>query len=216
MILDQRNHGRSPHSDTFNYYALVDDLAEFIDHHSISDPVLLGHSMGGKVVMRYALENPELVSKLISVDVSLRTYTTHKDHRQLIDVMKSVRFDKNTTRQQVQQELAEKISSPRIRQFLAKNLHWKDREQLGWRINLDALSENLEQMYDGVFYSTRYNGPALFVRGAESNYVNEDDRKTILERFPNAEIETIKNGTHWVHADDPEKFYEITSEFLMK
>ncbi|MFC2106939.1 alpha/beta fold hydrolase [Bacteroidota bacterium] len=216
MILDQRNHGRSPHSDTFNYYALVDDLTEFMDYHNITDPVLLGHSMGGKVIMRYALENPKLVSKIISVDVSLRTYTTHSDHRQLISIMQSVNFDKDTTRQDVVNELEAKISSPRIRQFLAKNLHWKDRDQLGWRINLDALSENLDSMYDGVFYSSKFNGPALFVKGGESNYVNDEDEKEIMERFPDSQIETIPHGTHWVHADDPEEFYKITANFLSK
>ena len=166
--------------------------------------------------MRYALENPEQVSKIISVDVSLRTYTTHSDHRQLISIMQSIDFDKDTTRQQVQGELAAKISSPRIRQFLSKNLHWKDRDQLGWRINLNALSENLDSLYDGVFYSSRFNGPALFVKGGESDYVNDEDEKEILDRFPEARIETIKHGTHWVHADDPEMFYKLTADFLSK
>ena len=153
---------------------------------------------------------------MISVDVSLRTYTTHSEHRQLISVMQSINFNKGITRQQVEKELADKILSPRIRQFLAKNLHWKERDELGWRINLDAISENLEDLYDGVFYSARYDGPALFVKGENSTYVNEEDEIEIMERFPNARIESIKHGSHWVHADDPEAFYRITSEFLLK
>ncbi len=213
MILDQRNHGRSPHSDAFNYCTLVDDLAGFINYHNITQPILLGHSMGGKVIMRYTLENPELVSKMISVDVSLRTYTAHSEQRKLISVMRSVKFDKSG-RQQIEEELAARISSPRIRQFLSKNLHWKERDQLGWRINLGAISENIEEMNEGVFNSAKYSGPVLFVKGGDSNYVIEDDEKEIFEHFPNARIESIENGTHWVHADDPEKFFAITSEFL--
>ncbi len=214
-ILDQRNHGRSPHSHTFNYYALVDDLAEFIESKNIQDVVLLGHSMGGKVAIRYTLENPEMVSKLISVDVSLRTYVTHDYHRDLINAMKSVQIDKMKSRKEIEFLLSEKIASKRILQFLMKNIYWKDKTLLGWRINLDVIDENLESMFDGVFYSSRFEGPALFIRGGKSDYISVDDTKEIYEKFPNALIKTIPEGTHWVHADSAEEFYQITSEFLM-
>ncbi len=216
IIPDQRNHGHSPHSPAFNYYALVDDLAEFIDSLGLENPILLGHSMGGKVVMRYTLENPEQVSKIILVDVSLRTYVTHTYHQQLIQSMMDIDLDKCESRQDVEKKLGESVHSNRIRQFLMKSLFWKEKNKLGWRLNLEPLYENLESMYDGVYFSTRFASPALFIRGGKSDYVSKDDYKAINTSFPQAEIRTIENGTHWVHADEPDEFYQMVDEFLTK
>jgi pimeloyl-ACP methyl ester carboxylesterase len=216
IIPDQRNHGHSPHSPAFNYYALVDDLYEFIDNLGLENPALLGHSMGGKVAMRFALENPELVSKIVVVDVSLRTYVTHTHHQQLIKSMMGIDLEHQRSRKGVELQLRKSIPSDRIRQFLMKSLYWKDKNKLGWRLNLEALYENLESMYDGVFFSTRFYGPALFIRGGRSDYVTGDDFKAINASFPKAEIQTIENGTHWVHADEPEEFYKIVSIFLAR
>jgi esterase len=213
-IPDQRNHGRSPHHDAFNYYALTDDLLEFTGQHDIRQPVILGHSMGGKLAMRFTLENPASVSALVVVDTSLRTYLSHTQHRELIDAMKSVDFKEISSRQDVENYLRNRIKSPRIRQFLMKNLFWKEKGLLAWRINLDAIDMNLESMYDGVFYSTIYKNPALFVRGGSSPYVSEEDIPVIKKSFPNADIVTIADGTHWVHADAPAAFYNAVSGFL--
>ncbi|MEA3479207.1 MAG: alpha/beta fold hydrolase [Bacteroidota bacterium] len=216
IIPDQRNHGHSPHSHAFNYYALVDDLAEFVDEHKLENPIIIGHSMGGKVVMRYTLENPGIVSRIIIVDVSLRTYVNHTHHQQLIRAMLDIDLVKYRNRKDVASTLSETVSSERIRQFLLKNLFWKDKDKLGWRLNLESLYENLESMYDGVYFSTRFDGPALFIRGAQSGYVSDDDHRAIFGSFPKAEIKSIENGTHWVHADEPEKFYQLVIDFLTK
>ena len=213
-ILDQRNHGQSPHHYSFNYYALTEDLVEFFEQQGIESPVILGHSMGGKVAMRFALENPGDVSALIVVDVSMRTYVTHAYHRDLIDAMKSVDFAAVKSRSDVERHLAERIESPRIRQFLMKNLFWKEKDILGWRINLDVIDLNLDSMYDGVFYSTVYNKPALFIRGGRSDYIIEEDIPDIKKNFPNMDLATINDGTHWVHADAPDEFYDHVSGFL--
>ncbi len=214
FIPDQRNHGRSPHHHALTYYALVDDLAEFIEQRKISMPVILGHSMGGKVAMRYTLENPELVKALIVVDTSMRTYVSHTYHRSLIDAMKSVDFSKGAARQDVEEHLKTMIESRRIRQFLMKNLFWKEKDLLGWRINLDAIDLNLESMYDGVFYSTVFRRPSLFVRGGKSNYIIEEDIPSIRKNFSNMDLVIIVGGTHWVHADAPEEFFGHVSRFL--
>jgi pimeloyl-ACP methyl ester carboxylesterase len=216
IIPDQRNHGRSPHHRIFNYYALVDDLVEFMEAKDIRNPVVMGHSMGGKVAMRYTLENPGLVKKIVVVDTSLRTYVRFNYHQELIDAMLSVDLSGVSSRAEVEPRLAKTIKSERLRQFLIKNLYWNTNDQLDWRSNLEAIHNNLESMYDGVFYSTRYEGPALFVRGAESDYVVEEDIPAIKQNFPNAQIETIPEGTHWVHADNPELFYDIVGGFLME
>jgi pimeloyl-ACP methyl ester carboxylesterase len=214
-ILDQRNHGRSPHHYAFTYYALVDDLVEFIEQQGLEDPVILGHSMGGKVAMRYTLENPDDVSALVVVDTSMRTYVSHTYHLALIDAMKSVDFSTVKSRQEVEEFLSTLIDSKRIVQFLMKNLFWKEKEVLGWRINLEAIDLNLDSMYDGVFYSTVFSRPALFVRGGRSDYIIEEDIPAIKKNFNNMDLATIDEGTHWVHADAPEEFYGYVSDFLM-
>jgi len=172
--------------------------------------------MGGKVAMRFALENPEKVKKLIVVDTSLRTYVRFNYHQNLIDTMLSVDFDLVSSRNDVEEILMKKIEDERIVQFLSKNLYWKEKNRLGWRLNLDAIGNNLENMYDGVFFSTRYERPTLFIRGGMSDYIIDPDLPAIYENFPEAKVETIETGTHWVHADAPEEFYRIVKNFLTK
>jgi esterase len=214
FIPDQRNHGQSPHHPVLNYYALTDDLAEFFETHKLEKPVILGHSMGGKVAMRYTLEHPADVDRLIVVDTSLRTYFKFNYHLKLIDAMLSVDFSQAKTRQEVETKLAEKIQDPRLVQFLIKNLFWKEKGKLGWRPDLQAISYHVDSMYDGVFYSTKFERPALFVRGGKSDYILEEDIPVIRQSFPEATVKTIENGTHWVHADEPEEFYSIVLDFL--
>jgi esterase len=214
LIPDQRNHGQSPHNPVINFYALTDDISEFIETKNLVRPVILGHSMGGKVAMRYSLENPDSVSRLIIVDTSLRTYVRFDYHLKLIDAMLSVDFSQAASRKKVQDVLSEKIKDERLVQFLLKNLYWKEKNLLAWRPDLKAISYHVEDMYDGVFYSTRFERPALFIRGGKSDYILEEDYAAIYQSFPNALIKTIENGTHWVHADEPEIFYKLLLEFL--
>jgi pimeloyl-ACP methyl ester carboxylesterase len=214
LIPDQRNHGQSPHNPVFNYYALTDDLAEFVETHKLEKPVIIGHSMGGKVAMRYTLENPNVVSRIVIVDTSLRTYFKFNYHLRLIDAMLSVDFSKATAREDVGRMLAEKIDDKRLVQFLLKNLYHKEKRLLAWRPNLQAISYHIESMYDGVFYSTRFEKPALFIRGGNSDYVLEEDYQAIYQNFPEAVITTIENGTHWVHADAPDEFYRRVHKLI--
>lgn len=214
LIPDQRNHGQSPHHPVLNYYALTDDLSEFIESKKLVKPVILGHSMGGKVAMRYTLEHPGSVSKLIVVDTSLRTYVRLNYHLNLIDSMLSVDFKKAGSRKEVEALLSEKISSKRLVHFLLKNLYWKEKGLLGWRPDLQAISYHVDSMHDGVFYSTRFEKPVLFIRGGKSDYILEEDYPAIYQNFPHAVVSTIKNGTHWVHADEPEEFIRLLMDFL--
>lgn len=216
LIPDQRNHGHSPHHRIMNYYSLTDDLAEFIRQHRLERPIILGHSMGGKVAMRYTLENPGEVDRLIVVDTSLRTYVRFHYHQGLIDAMLPVDFEKVRSRQEAEEILTGKVDDERVVQFLMKNLYWKDKTRLAWRPNLAAIYDNLENMYDGVFFSSRFDRPALFVRGGLSDYILDQDFPAIYQNFPFARIETIESGTHWVHADDPEAFFHLVSQFILE
>jgi pimeloyl-ACP methyl ester carboxylesterase len=214
IIPDQRNHGHSPHSDNFNYLALTDDLYELIESLDLRNIHLIGHSMGGKVAMRFTLENQLLVSKLLVVDISLKAYGDRPHHRNIIQAMQSVDFDKVTSRSEVEEILAPRVESDRVRQFLMKNLYWKDKTTLAWRINLDGIAKNLGEMFDAIESGILFGKPTLFVRGGQSDYILPEDYPKIRANFPRAEIFTIQYASHWVHAEAPEQFYQLASGFL--
>lgn len=214
IIPDLRNHGQSPHSNTFNYLAMTDDLLELIDLLDLEQAVLLGHSMGGKVAMRFALENPSMVKRLEIVDISLKAYGDRPHHRNIIRAMQSVDLSAIQTRGEAEKQLKEKIREERIRQFLMKNLHWKDKHTLEWRINLEGIAANLNKMFDAISAPEQFVKPTLFIRGGASDYILPEDYPAIRKSFPNAEILTIEHASHWVHAEAPEQFYQISSGFL--
>jgi len=213
-IPDLRNHGQSPHSPSFNYLALVDDLFEFIDEHELEDAVILGHSMGGKVAMRFALENPQFLTKLIIVDISMRAYEARPHHKNIIKAMQQVDFNTITSRQEVDAVLVKQIKDPRIRLFAMKNLHRIESKKFEWRLYLDGILDNLDQMFDGIEADEVFNKPSLFIRGGASDYITDADIPQINSAFPLNKLYTIEGATHWVHAEAPDLFYKYVSEFL--
>ncbi|MCF8307519.1 MAG: alpha/beta fold hydrolase [Bacteroidales bacterium] len=215
-LLDLRNHGQSPHSDTFNYVAMMDDLSEFIADHQLKNPIIIGHSMGGKVAMYFALEYPESVNSLMVVDISLRKYPPRHGHQQMIETMQSVDFSKVTTREDVDKQLQEGISSKPIRQFIMKNLVREGQNTFKWRLNLQVIYDNLENIFEGVEHFNRYEKPTLFVRGEKSDYVLDSDFDKIYRHFPEAEIETVSGASHWIHAEAPDELCAIISDFTGK
>ncbi len=214
FIPDQRNHGQSPHSGNFNYLALTDDLFEFIDEHKIEQPILLGHSMGGKAVMLFSLENPELVKKLVVVDISLKAYPPHTQHKQIIKAVQKVDLEKVKNRRKVEEQLESMIPEQRIRQFVLKNLHRNAQNYFEWRLNIDGIETNLDDMFDAIQTKETFEKPTLFIKGGLSNYILLEDFDSIRENFPNAEIVTIAETSHWVHVEAPERFYQLTHGFL--
>lgn len=213
-IPDQRNHGQSLHSNTFNYLALTDDLLDFIDDNEIEDPILLGHSMGGKVSIRFALENPESIHKLVIVDISLRAYPKRISHLQIIDAMRRINFDMVSSRKEVDMLISERLPDFKLRAFILKNLYWKDKTHMEWRINFEAICDNIDELFDGIDTVDTYDNPSLFIRGELSDYILDEDYPRIEYNFPNSKIITIKNASHWVHAEAPEEFFEIVSNFI--
>jgi pimeloyl-ACP methyl ester carboxylesterase len=213
-IPDLRNHGQSPHSPVFDFPSLEDDLLGFIEKHDLVKPVIIGHSLGGKTAMFFALHQPDHVSKLVIVDISLRRYPHNTDHQELINAMLTVDMDSAQSRSDVERQLESLVRSPKLRQFLMKSVYWKESDHLGWRLNVKAINENLHAVFEGVDITGEYTGPALFIRGGLSTYVSDDDIILIKKKFPAAVVRTIPMATHWVHADAPGEFYEILSEFL--
>jgi esterase len=213
-IPDQRNHGQSPHTSIHSFPAMTDDLAEFIEELHIENPVLIGHSMGGKVAMTYALENPGKVKKLVVIDISPRRYPERITHTQVISQMISIDLETLTTRGEVEKILNSNIADTRVRMFILKNLYYKIHGKLAWRLNLDAISQSMDLLFDSICSENQYKGPTLFIRGGKSDYVPDADIPMIKSMFPEAVIKTITGASHWVHADAPEELCFMLSSFL--
>jgi len=213
-IPDQRNHGQSPHAPIHSFPAMADDLAAFIEEHQIENPILIGHSMGGKVAMTYALENPGVVHKLAIIDISPRKYRERIIHTQVVTQMLGINLDKVTSRGEVEKILDSQISDARVRMFIMKNLYYKMHGKLAWRLNLDAINHSMEMLFDAISNENKYTGPALFIRGGKSDYVTDEDIPLIRSMFPGAVVKTISGASHWVHADAPEELCYLLSGFL--
>ncbi len=212
-LIDLRNHGRSPHSDDLSYQLMSDDVAAFIKQHQIQNPVVLGHSMGGKVAMNLALQHPELLEKLIVADIAPKAYPPH--HDEIIEGFRSIDLATLENRQQADEQLAQRVPDLGTRLFLLKNLYRKDDNSFGWRLNLDAIEKNLDNVLGNIESDQPFTKPTLFIRGGNSRYIKpEKDMDQIQSLFPNAKLHTIEGTGHWLHAEKPEEFYRISMEFL--
>ncbi len=213
-LVDARNHGQSPWSDTFNYQVMAEDLHHFIEQHHIHNPVILGHSMGGKTAMQFAMNYPQRLQKLIVVDIAPKSYPVH--HRQIIDALLKLQNTELTSRKQADEILSQDIDNFAIRQFLLKNLYWKDKNRLALRFNLEVINRNIEIIGQGLENVHPFEKPTLFIRGKLSNYITEQDYTLIKQIFPNAKIVTFEKAGHWVHAEAPQLFFETVKEFLTR
>lgn len=210
-LVDQRNHGRSPHDSVHTYDAMVDDIYEFIDENSLSGVCLIGHSMGGKTAMSFAKKHPELMEKLVVVDIAPKAYPIH--HEDILVGIEAIDFDIVQSRSEAEEVLLRYVTESRTRQFVLKNLYWVERGRLGWRFNLEAIQNHLSEMGEAS-KNDSFNKPTLFVRGTNSEYIAEADYENIKAMFPKAEIISIEGAGHWVHADKPEEFLEAMLAFL--
>ena len=211
-LVDQRNHGLSPQSEEHNYGLLTDDLEEFIKEHSLQSPVILGHSMGGKTAMNFAVRFPEQLSKLIVVDIVPKMYPVH--HDAILDGLKAIPLKFLTTRNEADRILSGFVPEPAVRQFLLKNLSRKPEGGFEWKINLTALDQNIEAMGAGMIYSGKFEGPSLFIKGKKSNYYSPGDETMIKTIFPNAEFAALDTG-HWVQAEQPQEFAKVVLNYLI-
>lgn len=211
-LIDQRNHGRSFHSDEFDLELLVEDLHSYIKNHKLHNVNLLGHSMGGKVVMLFAVTYPNLVHKLIVADISPRAYKPH--HQQILEALNAVNFQIQNTRKKVEEVLKIYIQDQGILQFLLKNVYWKSKEELAYRFNLSSLTENYPEVGEALPSFTEFTGKTLFLKGEKSDYITKNDEPLIKAHFENAKIVTVKNAGHWLHAENPTQFYNEVVRFL--
>ena len=210
-LVDQRNHGQSPHSEEMNYRVLAEDLRSFIDQNKIQRPDIIGHSMGGKAAMNFAVAYPEQLGKLIVVDIVPKAYPVHHDH--ILEGLHALPLSEIKTRAEADSRLKAYVSEPEVRQFLLKNLGRGDDGQFIWKVNLSAIDNNIEAMGAGMIFSGKHDGPCLFIRGEKSNYYEPGDEDRIRAIFPKAELVTLDTG-HWVQAEKPEEFARVVLSFL--
>ena len=211
-LVDQRNHGRSPHDDAFNYTVLTQDLKDYCFEFQLTNIVLLGHSMGGKVAMLFATKYPEMVSKLIVADISPRFYPVH--HQNILDGLSALDFKQIITRKEADKVLANYVSNFGIRQFLLKNLYWVEKERLELRINLKVLKENVEKIGEVLSTNSIFKADTLFLKGEKSDYIVEQDEELIKKHFPKSKVGTIDNAGHWLHAENPKDFFNQVLTFI--
>jgi len=212
VIPDARNHGRSPHSDLFDYRTMAEDVVELLMHHHIASTSLMGHSMGGKTAALVALNHPELVEKLIVVDIAPRSYEAH--HDQIFHALTTLDLNVFHYRKDIDEALTLNIPEAPVRQFLMKNLRRDESGLFHWKLDLDAIEKNYARINEALPRDRQFHGPALFIRGENSEYIQMDDLPFIGQIFPKAELVTIKNAGHWVHVDAPEEFFETVLDFL--
>lgn len=209
-LVDQRNHGRSPHSEVMNYEALAEDLKTFLDTEEIEHPTVVGHSMGGKTAMRFAQLFPERARALVVVDMGVKAYPPH--HEQVLKALNAVKVDELESRGEAEAQMKPHIDDFATRQFLLKSLYRKDRDTFGWRINIPALEAAMPEIMSAL-PETEADIPALFVRGTRSDYLKPEDYPEIKKIFPRATFKELPAG-HWVHAEDPDGLEKILRDFV--
>ncbi len=206
-LIDQRNHGRSFHSEKFDYDIMCEDLFNYIKYHNINNAILIGHSMGGKTAMNFSLNHPKLVSKLIVLDTSPREYPVL--HQNIIDSLKEIDLSIFTNRKEIDIELRKSVTQQGLRNFLTKNIYRMNDGNLNFRFNLQSLSQNIGKIGQKIESNTKFSSEVIFIKGETSDYINESDKVMINNLFPNAKFYKIPNAGHWLHVDNPIDFISI-------
>ena len=211
-LIDLRNHGKSFHSEEMSHDSLAHDITHYMEHHGIEKANLLGHSLGGKAVVQFAIKYPPKVEKLIVVDISPKAYPPH--HQGIIKALETVDFSTVESRGDVEEILNQYIPERSVIQFLTKNLYWTDDKKLAWRFNLKTLSEKYDEFVSNAIKFGVFNGPSLFVAGAKSNYILPQDEFLIKQQFPQFQLAKIANAGHWVQAENPTDFNKVVKDFI--
>lgn len=212
LAVDQRNHGHSPHSQEMNYPAMARDLNQLLDAQGLARAHLIGHSMGGKTAMQFALLFPERVEKLVIVDIAPRAYPPR--HEAILEALSALQLPDFPSRHPLEAALANAIPELPLRQFLLKNVQRDPQGIFQWRIGLQEIRQNYPALRAAVISDTRFEGPTLFVRGERSDYLLEEDLPAIHRLFPRAILETVPQSGHLVHVENPAAFLSSVLSFL--
>jgi pimeloyl-ACP methyl ester carboxylesterase len=216
---DQRNHGRSPHSNEHNYDVMSDDLQELVEDLNLDRFFLAGHSMGGKTAINYAISHPWKLYGLLIADISPFAtedshLTSYNLHLQILNAILKTDITRLSTRKEVDSELSASIRSEKIRGFIMKNLQRTPDNKFEWKINARALLDNLDKIMEGIGRPVndvhQITGfPVIFLKGEKSDYLPQKDRVDIEKIFPAAELVEVKQAGHWIHADRPDEVVKM-------
>ncbi len=210
--LDLRNHGHSPHAAEMNYPLMAVDVEKFFKTQGLADAHVIGHSMGGKVAMQFALDYPARVKKLVVVDMAPRAYA--RTHDAIFAALLALDLTAYQTRQQLEDALAGEVPSLNLRRFLLKNLGRDEAGKFVWKMNLAGVAGNYARLGEPLNLQIIYTKPTLFIRGGQSDYIGTTDAAEIQRYFTAAQIQTIAAANHWVHADAPAEFLRLAMDFL--
>jgi esterase len=217
-LVDQRNHGRSFRSNEFNYEVMADDLRRLMESLGVTQAYLIGHSMGGKTIMEFASRYPQMIARMVVVDIAPRPYPPQHTH--IIEGLKSIDLSQLKDRNDAEEKLLPFIPEQDTRLFILKNLYRTDAGGYDWRINLPVLSRDIELVGVALDKGNAKGGhtkiavPTLFIRGANSGYIKERDKADIARDFAEAEVVTIADASHWVQAEQPQAFVDAVFKFL--
>ena len=215
ILPDQRNHGQSPRSEEFSYADMVADIHELITDLGLDNPIIIGHSMGGKTMMQYAFTFPGTFRALVIVDIAPKFYPVH--HSEILRGLAAIDLKGIRTRTEADAALSAYEPSPTVRQFLLKNLYREDVEgasQFAWRLNLPVISREIHGVGEELTNPHPITERTLFIRGRRSPYILDSDWPAILRLFPNAQLATIEDAGHWVQAEKPAEFVQVLMGFL--
>lgn len=211
VLIDVRNHGKSPQCDTMSYPEMVADIFELADHLDVEQFSIVGHSMGGKIAMGCALTQPDRVKRLVIADIAPVSYPDK--HSEVFNSLLLLNLKKIKNRLEANEQLSRYIDSPDVRQFLLKSLQKKNNE-FEFAFNLRALAHNYEYVRGWPFSDKNFDKPVLFIKGGSSDYILPEHQKTIMKQFPNAQPKIIANTGHWLHAEKAKTFNRLVTEFF--
>ena len=210
--LDLRNHGNSPHADTMRWSELVGDVSAYMEMHGLDNVILMGHSLGGKVAMKFACRYPDRVKKLVIADIAAKPYPPHYDTE--FRAMKRILPGALENRREAEELLKPLVPDWAMRQFLMTNLV-RGEFGLQWKINLEVLHASLQVLRQNPLdKKDAYAGPTLLLSGERSNFVNEDDVVVMRDSFPNLSHVELSDAGHNVHVDERNAFLETINRFL--
>lgn len=212
-LVDLRNHGHSPWSADFSYALMVEDLHELFEDLQIQKPILLGHSMGGKLAMHFDQTYPNSIEKLLVVDMGVKAYPPH--HAHILAAIHAIDLSKMNARREAEAILKTFVESEGIRQFLLKNLYWEENGKLAWRVNFPVLEASMPEILRALPFNESFT-PTLFIRGLLSNYILDEDISILESYYPDFQLASISNAGHWVHAEAPEAFLDAVLSYSLR
>jgi esterase len=213
--VDLRNHGDSPHSDQLDYQVMAEDVRQLIVRLGLESCCIVGHSMGGKVAMQLALSFPDLIEKLVIVDIAPVSYPEDADgHMNVLATMDAVKLGEIKSRTQAEVTIEDYIPQEATRKFLLTNLVRNKEGSFEWRLDKDSIRKNYANLRAELIATMSFLKPVLFIKGSLSPYIKPEHEAQIKELFPAASVKLLMDAGHWLHAEKPQALQKILLKFL--